>query len=156
MITNSQLRFVEFETAADLKKAVEALDGREFKEHRVTCTPNVGLLQLVFFFLVSRLIMYRLNPTSPARVEIALVLQVADPIPLAMIGTAEALPPVVSVPVGMATATDTAREAHVAITMRIAPDTDRLLGAVLLRSTRYLRVAMMTHTAENTLLPILT
>lgn len=39
---NSEPRFVEFETAADLKKAVEALDGREFKEHRVTCTPNVG------------------------------------------------------------------------------------------------------------------
>ncbi|ROV96616.1 hypothetical protein VPNG_09001 [Cytospora leucostoma] len=32
--------FVEFETAADLKKAVEALDGREFKELRVTCVAN--------------------------------------------------------------------------------------------------------------------
>lgn len=34
--------FVEFETAADLKKAVEALDGREFKDQRVTCIANVG------------------------------------------------------------------------------------------------------------------
>lgn len=33
---------MEFETAADLKKAVEALDGREFKELRVTCVANVG------------------------------------------------------------------------------------------------------------------
>ncbi|KAI7786056.1 pre-mrna splicing factor [Diaporthe eres] len=32
--------FVEFETAADLKKAVEALDGREFKDQRVTCIAN--------------------------------------------------------------------------------------------------------------------
>ncbi|PSR78643.1 hypothetical protein BD289DRAFT_463236 [Coniella lustricola] len=32
--------FVEFETAADLKKAVETLDGRDFKEHRVTCVAN--------------------------------------------------------------------------------------------------------------------
>lgn len=40
-IANFKSRFVEFETAADLKKAVDALDGREFKEHRVTCTPNV-------------------------------------------------------------------------------------------------------------------
>ncbi|KAI9825619.1 MAG: hypothetical protein M1832_000963 [Thelocarpon impressellum] len=34
--------FVEFETAADLKTAVEALDGRDFKEHRVTCVADVG------------------------------------------------------------------------------------------------------------------
>lgn len=33
---------MEFETAADLKKAVEALDGREFKDQRVTCIANVG------------------------------------------------------------------------------------------------------------------
>lgn len=38
--------FVEFETAADLKKAVEALDGREFKDQRVTCVPNVGLVTI--------------------------------------------------------------------------------------------------------------
>lgn len=35
--------FVEFETAADLKTAVERLDGREFKGARVTCTPDVSL-----------------------------------------------------------------------------------------------------------------
>lgn len=32
--------FVEFETAADLKKAVDTLDGRDFKEQRVTCVAN--------------------------------------------------------------------------------------------------------------------
>jgi len=35
--------FVEFETAADLKTAVEKLDGREFKGARVGCTANVKL-----------------------------------------------------------------------------------------------------------------
>lgn len=34
--------FVEFETANDLKTAVEKLDGREFKGARVTCTQDVG------------------------------------------------------------------------------------------------------------------
>ncbi|KAL2810689.1 hypothetical protein BJX63DRAFT_307454 [Aspergillus granulosus] len=33
--------FVEFETANDLKMAVEKLDGREFKGNRVTCVPEV-------------------------------------------------------------------------------------------------------------------
>ncbi|KAK1771840.1 hypothetical protein QBC33DRAFT_169492 [Phialemonium atrogriseum] len=32
--------FVEFETAADLRTAVEKLDGREFKGQRVTCVAN--------------------------------------------------------------------------------------------------------------------
>ncbi|KAK0640914.1 PXA domain-containing protein [Cercophora newfieldiana] len=32
--------FVEFETAADLRTAVEKLDGRDFKGQRVTCVPN--------------------------------------------------------------------------------------------------------------------
>lgn len=32
---------MEFETAADLKSAVEKLDGREFKGARVTCTADV-------------------------------------------------------------------------------------------------------------------
>lgn len=35
-------RFVEFESANDLKTAVEKLDGREFKGSRVTCTADVG------------------------------------------------------------------------------------------------------------------
>lgn len=35
--------FVEFETAADLRTAVEKLDGREFKGQRVTCVANVGV-----------------------------------------------------------------------------------------------------------------
>lgn len=33
--------FVEFETSADLKSAVEKLDGREFKGVTVHCTPDV-------------------------------------------------------------------------------------------------------------------
>lgn len=33
--------FVEFESAADLKVAVEKLDGREFKGSRVTCVADV-------------------------------------------------------------------------------------------------------------------
>jgi RNA recognition motif-containing protein len=32
--------FVEFETAADLRTAVEKLDSREFKGQRVNCVPN--------------------------------------------------------------------------------------------------------------------
>jgi hypothetical protein len=34
-------RFVEFETANDLKTAVEKLDQREFKGSRVTCVADV-------------------------------------------------------------------------------------------------------------------
>lgn len=33
--------FVEFESAADLRTAVEKLDNREFKNSRVTCVANV-------------------------------------------------------------------------------------------------------------------
>lgn len=46
--------FVEFETAADLKKAVEGLDGREFKDQRVTCVANVGLLSVTHPFYAAR------------------------------------------------------------------------------------------------------
>lgn len=35
--------FVEFESANDLKTAVEKLDGREFKGSRVTCVADVGI-----------------------------------------------------------------------------------------------------------------
>lgn len=38
------LSFVEFETAADLRTAVEKLDGREFKGARVSCIPDVSSL----------------------------------------------------------------------------------------------------------------
>lgn len=34
--------FVEFETAVDLKTAVEKLDNREFKGQRVNCVADVG------------------------------------------------------------------------------------------------------------------
>jgi hypothetical protein len=40
---NTIRSFVEFETAADLKTAVEKLDGREFKGVRVTCTADVSI-----------------------------------------------------------------------------------------------------------------
>jgi hypothetical protein len=43
MITNKFRSFVEFETAADLKTAVEKLDGREFKGVRVTCVADVWI-----------------------------------------------------------------------------------------------------------------
>jgi RNA recognition motif-containing protein len=39
LLTN--FRFVEFETAADLRTAVEKLDGREFKGQRVQCVADV-------------------------------------------------------------------------------------------------------------------
>lgn len=39
--------FVEFETAADLKTAVEKLDGREFKGVRVTCIADVCLHEIL-------------------------------------------------------------------------------------------------------------
>ncbi|KAK1672909.1 hypothetical protein BDP55DRAFT_634422 [Colletotrichum godetiae] len=37
LLTKKPISFVEFETAADLRTAVEKLDGREFKGSRVTC-----------------------------------------------------------------------------------------------------------------------
>jgi hypothetical protein len=43
IITNKFRSFVEFETAADLKTAVEKLDGREFKGVRVTCVADVWI-----------------------------------------------------------------------------------------------------------------
>lgn len=36
--------FVEFESAADLRTAVEKLDGREFKGQRVQCVADVSFL----------------------------------------------------------------------------------------------------------------
>ena len=44
--------FVEFETATDLKTAVEKLDGREFKGVRVTCVADVciGLFLYLHFY----------------------------------------------------------------------------------------------------------
>lgn len=43
-------RFVEFETANDLKTAVEKLDGREFKNARVTCVADVRCRQFATLF----------------------------------------------------------------------------------------------------------
>ena len=45
-ITDTLLRFVEFETAADLKKAVESLDNSEFKGATVHCIADVRLISL--------------------------------------------------------------------------------------------------------------
>lgn len=85
--------------------------------------------------------------------EAALVPQVADPTLRAMIGTDEALLPVVSVLAGTGTATGTAREVHAATTTTTGPGTDRLLVVDLSRSTRFLPVVMTTPTAETTRLP---
>ena len=41
--SNRYDRFVEFETAADLKVAVEKLDNQEFKGNNVRCTSDVGV-----------------------------------------------------------------------------------------------------------------
>lgn len=42
-VTNERVvSFVEFETAADLRTAVEKLDGREFKGARVQCLVDVS------------------------------------------------------------------------------------------------------------------
>jgi hypothetical protein len=38
------LRFVEFETANDLKTAIEKLDGRDFKGSRVSCVADVRVI----------------------------------------------------------------------------------------------------------------
>lgn len=47
LLANRYDRFVEFETAADLKVAVEKLDNQEFKGNTVRCTPDVSVpLQL--------------------------------------------------------------------------------------------------------------
>jgi hypothetical protein len=43
MTKTNAFSFVEFETSADLKTAVEKLDGREFKGVTVQCTPDVRI-----------------------------------------------------------------------------------------------------------------
>jgi hypothetical protein len=53
--------FVEFESAADLKSAVEKLEGRELKGSRVTCTADVRIASRdthhgIFIFLRSNLL----------------------------------------------------------------------------------------------------
>jgi hypothetical protein len=44
---NHVFRFVEFETAADLKTAVEKLDGQVFKGATVHCVSDVRVLYLL-------------------------------------------------------------------------------------------------------------
>lgn len=60
---------MEFETAADLKKAVEALDGREFKDQRVTCIANVGGPSLLLTSLSPSLLLIskQTQPDFPPR-----------------------------------------------------------------------------------------
>lgn len=56
--------FVEFETAPDLRTAVDKLDQREFKGQRVTCVANVGFPALSRWLIRSPF----LDPTRhPAR-----------------------------------------------------------------------------------------
>lgn len=76
------ISFVEFESAADLRTAVEKLDGREFKGTRVQCVADVS-------FLLPRSLC-RLELTLPRR-SLTCRLPVADPAPLAsdeVVGTA--------------------------------------------------------------------
>jgi len=59
MLADLQHRFVEFETAADLRTAVEKLDTRDFKGARVNCVANVGLPILA---LEDQLLIVQLDP----------------------------------------------------------------------------------------------
>jgi hypothetical protein len=43
LASDKENSFVEFETAADLKTAVEKLDGLEFKGQQVQCVADVSL-----------------------------------------------------------------------------------------------------------------
>ena len=44
--TTDTLRFVEFETAADLKTAVDKLDNKDFKGSNVHCISDVWIVLL--------------------------------------------------------------------------------------------------------------
>lgn len=67
--------FVEYETAADLKTAVEKIDGREFKGETVRCLEDVSLQVLGKVFLL-------LMPSDPTRTPPrSLPLSVSTPCP---------------------------------------------------------------------------
>jgi RNA recognition motif-containing protein len=63
--------FVEFETAADLRTAIEKLDGREFKGSRVQCIADVSVTESCSPMRGSRLILLssKTQPEMPARAE---------------------------------------------------------------------------------------
>ena len=67
--------FVEFETAADLKTAVEKLDGREFKGVKVTCFADVCTIPSSSLASTDN---HRLNRMSPA-IELVPAPLLADP-----------------------------------------------------------------------------
>ncbi|KUI52993.1 Pre-mRNA-splicing factor srp2 [Cytospora mali] len=124
--------FVEFETAADLKKAVEALDGREFKDLRVTPNPTYhqetavgGLAHQALGVLTLR----------------------------AMTGTDVVHHPLAGVHAETDTVMATVTGARVATTTMIVRGTDRLLAAVPWTTIRHLGVATMILTDVTTHLP---
>ena len=75
MTADPQLSFVEFETAADLRTAVEKLDGREFKNVRVTCVANVRAPEPCFSY--PRLTLDRPSRTFPGATELVRALRAA-------------------------------------------------------------------------------
>ncbi|KAF4895730.1 Pre-mRNA-splicing factor srp2 [Colletotrichum fructicola] len=132
--------FVEFETAADLRTAVEKLDGREFKGNRVTCVAD-----LTHFI--------RPNPicllaTSAARAHVLLAdvaltrLRWTTTIGVALHE--------VTVRAEMDIVTAIVSAALVESTMMIALDTDPLLAALWM-ITLHREAAMTTPTVETIL-----
>lgn len=126
--------FVEFETANDLRTAVEKLDGREFKGQRVQCVANVGVAlvgsPLLYGYLT---IKHRLSRTSRRGTEAApdpLAVDLTRFPPTTM--TAEHLEEALLTALVAMVATVTAAIATAApavITTMTAPDTGHLLVA---------------------------
>ncbi|KAI9673122.1 MAG: hypothetical protein M1817_002984 [Caeruleum heppii] len=100
--------FVEFETAADLRTAVEGLDGHDFKGARVTCTEDVGF-----------------NPSVPIATDRAPRLDAAAIHPL-MIMTAEVLAEATPHPPVTATATAPHRPAAITMSRDLGIDPHRV------------------------------
>lgn len=89
---------MEFETAHDLRTAVDKLDGREFKGARVTCTADVRSILLI----KNNTDCCRLNRT-PRVIELALALHLAvTPMMTMIVGDHHAA----TLHVAMRTATD--------------------------------------------------
>lgn len=145
--------FVEFETAADLKKAVEALDGREFKEARVTCVANVGNSRYLPQPSARCSPDYRPSPIYRDVADLARLV-LADHTLLVMTLTAVVLHPGVSARAEILTVTATVREARVATTTTTVLDIDLLHAVDPQMTTRLLGVAMMIRTVATTLLLI--
>ncbi|KAH0440248.1 pre-mRNA splicing factor [Colletotrichum camelliae] len=129
--------FVEFETAADLRTAVEKLDGREFKGNRVTCVADVGYQSINDNALSDRAdAHHQTQPDMPPRDIRGARSRVA--------------PHEVTVRAGMGIATAIVSAALVESTTMIALDTDPLLAALWM-ITLHREAAMTIPTAETIL-----